>query len=373
MIEHPQLQPRSTPRLPPEAPSAAHAVEALYEARPYPPVGYFGGLFQRIRWEERQTLNYRAVFGAAWGATTEAAQRPRILVAGCGTFEPLVVALANPFAEIVAVDLSARSIALLQNQARWRGLGGRIFALQADLLNLPASLGTFDYVISTGVIHHLPDPAAGLRALAARASEKAVFRIMIYSAWGRSLLYRAKALAASLGVSDPAGFRRMIDSLPASHPYKIYFHLYSDARTDTGLADGYLHPCDQAFTARRLGQLLAGAGLTAARFLHAPEGQPAAARGLPPGASDWDRLALLEAFGALEENFRFVARRSGWAETAAPAGYEWNEALPPRGRFHSRILGKEVSFDKAVPVSLLPPSRREELARGFFLVPLGDA
>jgi SAM-dependent methyltransferase len=351
----------------------AKDVESLYEARPYPPVGYFGGLFQRIRWEERQTLNYRAVFGAAWGSTTEAASRPRILVAGCGTFEPLVVALANPSAEIVAVDISARSIALLEKQARWRGLGNRIFALQADLTNLPPSLGHFDYVISTGVIHHLPDPAAGLRALTARTTEKAVFRLMIYSHWGRSLLYGAKALATSLGVTEPAEFRQLIDSLPTEHPYKVYFHLDSDAATDTGLADGYLHPCDQAFTARGLGELLTAAGLTPAQFLHEPEGQPKAALGLPAGVSDLDRLALLEAMGALDENFRFIARRSGWAESDAPLGYEWNEALPPRGRFHSQVLGKEVTFDKSVPPSLFPQSRREELARGFFLVPLGDA
>jgi SAM-dependent methyltransferase len=372
-MDHSQLQPRITSFLPPKSGSeTVLAVEALYEARPYPPVGYFGGFFQRIRWEERQTLNYRAVFGAAWGSTTEAAPRPRILVAGCGTFEPIVVALANPFAEIVAVDLSARSIALLQSQARWRGLGGRIFALQADLLNLPASLGTFDYVISTGVIHHLPDPAGGLRALAARTSEKAVFRLMIYSAWGRSLLYGAKALAAALGVKDPGAFRRMIDSLAPSHPYKVYFHLYSDARSDTGLTDGFLHPCDQAFTAREMGELLAAAGLTAASFLHGPEGQPSAAS-LPAGASDWDRLALLEAFGGLEENFRFVARRSGWAESDVTASYEWNEALPAKGRLFSRVLGKEISFNKSVPPSLLPHSRVEELRRGFFLVPTADA
>jgi len=359
-MEHSQLQPR------------IREVEALYESRPYPPVGYLGGLFQRIRWEERQTLNYRALFGAAWGSTAEAAARPRILVAGCGTFEPLVVALANPFAEIVAVDLSARSLALLQRQARLKGLGSRIFALQADLTNLPESLGRFDFIIATGVLHHLPDPAAGLRALVARSSEKAVFRFMIYSYWGRSLLYGAKALGEELGIKTPADFRRMIESLPADHPYKIYFHLYSDSRTDTGLADGFLHPCDQAFTARGLRDLLAASGVTTSFFLHGPEGQPTSA-GLPPGSGEWDRMAILEAFGELQENFRFVARRSGWAESEAPTGYDWNEALPPRGRFHSQILGKEITFDKSVSPSILPDWRLKELARGLFLVPQGDA
>ncbi|MGZ3650500.1 MAG: class I SAM-dependent methyltransferase [Bdellovibrionota bacterium] len=345
-------------------------VEALYESRPYPPVGYLGGLFQRIRWEERQTLNYRALFGAAWGSTAEAAARPRILVAGCGTFEPLVVALANPFAEIVAVDLSARSLAILKRQARLRGLGSRIFALQADLTNLPESLGSFDFIIATGVLHHLPDPAAGLRALVARSSEKAVFRFMIYSYWGRSLLYGAKALAEELGVKTPAEFRRMIDSLPADHPYKIYFHLYSDSRTDTGVADGFLHPCDQAFTASGLRDLLSANGLTTSLFLHGPQPQLAP---LPPSSGEWDRLAILEALGELQENFRFVARRSGWAESEAPVGYDWNEALPARGRFQSQILGKEISFDKSVPPAILPSWRLSELARGLFLVPRSDS
>ena len=41
-------------------------VESLYEARPYPPVGYWSPFFQRIRWEERPTLNYRAAYSAAY-------------------------------------------------------------------------------------------------------------------------------------------------------------------------------------------------------------------------------------------------------------------------------------------------------------------
>jgi hypothetical protein len=355
----PQLQPR------------ASRVAELYETFPYPPVGLFSGFFQRIRWEERQTLNYKALFGTSFGSVEGAAERPRILVAGCGTFEPIVVALANPGAEIVAVDLSGRSIQLLKRQAKIRGCAGRIFALQADIQDLPDSLGTFDFIVATGVIHHLADPLAGLRALVAHSSERAIFRFMIYSYWGRALLYAAKNLALELGIESPKEFRKMMESLPPRHPYRVYFHLYADSTTDTGISDGFLHPCDNAFTAKALRETLLKTGLEAAFFLHAPEGQPDAASSfakVPDAADAWDRLSLLEVYGELQENFRFVARRKG-SYYVPGDGFEWNEALPSKGMLFSTQLGKQVRFHKAALPSSLGQERCAELAKGLFLIP----
>jgi SAM-dependent methyltransferase len=289
--------------------SILDAVSALYEARPYPPVGRFRSLLQGIRRDNLPLLAYETGYKAAYGDLAGAAERPRILVAGCGTFEPLVVALANPEAEILAVDLSARSLKELNWQLRWRGLKGRVQTLQGDIEKVS---GKFDYVIATGVIHHLEDPQRGLEKLVSLTGDRAIFRFMIYSRWGRDLLYQTKALAQKLGATDPRSFRRMIDRLPENHPYRIYFHLYSDARTDAGLADGYLHPCDRAFTALELEGLLNLCGLRATKFLHREEGQPMAALRLTPHAEilgKWQKLALLEAYGQLEENFLFFAAK----------------------------------------------------------------
>ncbi len=338
-------------------------VASLYESHPYPPVGYLSAFLQRIRWEERPSLHYRAAYAAAYGSTEGAALIPRILVAGCGTLEPIVVALANPRAEILAVDLSAESLRRLDWQARSRGLRHRIRAWAGDFCELPESLGNFDFVIATGVLHHLPDPEAGLRALAARTRENSVFRFMVYSHWGRALLYATKELAVSLGVTTPAQLRALIASLPANHPYKIYFYLYGDTRTDAGLADGYLHPCDHAFRAPELRALLASAGLEVSAFLHGPEGQP-------EGGS-WNDLALRELNGELQENFRFFAARAGRSRYRA-RGFEWNEALPAKGRLFSHILGKELAFDTRTSAAILPAPRVEELRRAFYLLPKGS-
>ncbi len=338
-------------------------VESLYEARPYPPVGYWSPFFQRIRWEERPTLNYRAAYSASYGSTTDidgiARGRPRILVAGCGTFEPVVVALANPGAEILAVDLSARSIKRLQWQLRARGLLGRVKTWAGDFQELPASFGSFDFVVATGVLHHLHDPAAGLRSLVSRTGERGVLRLMVYSYWGRSLLYATKQLAASLGIREPAQFRRMIETLPSSHPYKIYFYLYDDARNDTGLADGFLHPCDKPFKALELRELLGSAGLKASKFLHAEDGH----------ALNWERLALHELYGELEKNFTFFACREGAEANVRANGYRWNEALPSKGRLRSELAGRALEFDTTRDPASYSPEEIRELVRALYLLP----
>lgn len=355
------------------------AVEALYEARPYPPVGFLSPL-QPLRRDDLPLLNYRAAYASSFGSTAGAAERPRILVVGCGTFEPVAVAAANPGAEILAVDLSKRSLEKLRWQARWRGKSGQIRRLQGDLEGLTRSEGRFDYVIATGVIHHLEDPLRGLKRLLQLAYPRAVFRCMVYSQWGRDLLYGAKDLALRVGANTPRKFRRLMASLPGNHPYRIYFHLYQDAKTDGGLCDGYLHPCDQPLGALGWQAMLEKAGLEATRFLQRPEGQPAAADRLAKfskAQGPWERMAFLEALGGLEENFIFFARRTSEAglatEAAAAKSFEWNPALLKKGTLRSRLLGDTVAYDTSRHPSSLDEATRRRFLDGLLLLPKGGA
>jgi SAM-dependent methyltransferase len=327
-------------------------------------------LLRGLRRDDLPLLNYQAGYAACYGSLAGAARAPRILVAGCGTFEPIAVAKANPGASILAVDFSAHSLRKLRWQARLWGLGERIRPLQADIETLRE--GGFDYVVATGVLHHLENPARGLKALVARAAPRAVFRVMLYSRWGRELLYGAKELARALGVKDPAGMRKLIAALPPSHPYRLYFHLYSDTATDAGLADGYLHPCDQPFDALSLREFLRAEGLRVGRFLHRPSGQPEAADQLAPfptGADAFDRLQVLDALAQMEENYCFFAGFEG--ETQVGSGsHAWNPALPARGRYFSRLLGREIAFDRREPRGC-GPRDEEALRRALFLLPEG--
>jgi hypothetical protein len=334
-------------------------VRALYEKRPYPPVSLLTPFVQFLRRDDLPLLNYQAGFAASFGAILENLTPPRILIAGAGTFEPIAVAAANPGAHILAVDLSENSLQKLRWIAKVKRV--KLETWRGDFQELPSSFGKFDYLIASGLIHHLEDPERGLKALKSLSHEQSVFRFMIYSAWGRDLLYGAKELATLLGVESPKALRRLLEALPADHPYRIYYHLYSDARTDIGLADGYLHPQDRAFTAEDLGRLLDICGIEATCFLQKFGANPENTNHLPASASQWSRMALLEAMGELEENFLFFAKGKGNIRYEADS-WKWNPALPKRSSLYSKRIEKILPLGKI-------PERKEEYRDALFLLP----
>jgi SAM-dependent methyltransferase len=89
----------------------------------------------------------------------------RVLDAGCGTGRHAFLSARFGAREVVAVDLSSAVDAARANLA---GLGA-VHVVQGDLLRLPLRTaergGGFDLIYSIGVLHHLPDPHAGFRAL----------------------------------------------------------------------------------------------------------------------------------------------------------------------------------------------------------------
>ncbi len=90
----------------------------------------------------------------------------RVLEAGCGVgAQTEFLARGNPGARFTCVDLSASSIARATERAAAARLENVSFEC-ADLLRLPARLGTFDHVFVCFVLEHLADPAAALTALA---------------------------------------------------------------------------------------------------------------------------------------------------------------------------------------------------------------
>lgn len=89
-------------------------------------------------------------------------------------------------ARVVAVDLGD-SIDVAR-----RNLPRRVLTVQADAEELPFDEGSFDFVMSIGVLHHLPDPAAGLGAIVRYARPGGRVRVYLYwlpqQRWQRSLL-----------------------------------------------------------------------------------------------------------------------------------------------------------------------------------------
>ena len=87
-----------------------------------------------------------------------------ILVAGCGANQAAEIAFHNRSARVVGIDVSDAAL------AHERVLKDKHQLANLETLKLPveaaARLGhQFDLVIATGVLHHLVDPVAGLKAL----------------------------------------------------------------------------------------------------------------------------------------------------------------------------------------------------------------
>lgn len=188
----------------------------------------------------------------------------RALVAGGGTGDGLIM-LAQKLAdigcpaEITYLDLSEASRAIAEARAAARGL--KIRFITGDVLSA-ADHGPFDYIDCCGVLHHLPDPDAGFRALADAVAPDGGMGLMVYAPLGRSGVYPLQdAFGALLSDDTPAEkvrlAREMLASLPGSHPFKLNPHLRDHGDSDAGFHDLLLHARDRAYP---IGDLIAALG-----------------------------------------------------------------------------------------------------------------
>ena len=85
---------------------------------------------------------------------------------------------------MVAVDISQPSLDHQQYLKDKHGL----FNLELHLLPIEelASLGMdFDLIVSTGVLHHMADPQAGMNAVAGCLRPDGALGVMLYAKYGR--------------------------------------------------------------------------------------------------------------------------------------------------------------------------------------------
>ena len=187
-----------------------------------------------------------------------------ILVAGCGTNQAAVIAYTNPSAQVVAIDVSSASL----DHHRW--LKERYNLANLELHQLPieqvASLHRdFDLIITTGVLHHMADPGAGMRALAERLRPDGVLAVMLYATYGRIGVHLLQSVFADMGLrQDEASLavvRDVLGQLSPMHPLASYLQIAPDLGDDAGLVDTFLHGREQAYTIDECRALVESAGL----------------------------------------------------------------------------------------------------------------
>ncbi len=248
------------------------AVRDQYEDLPYPP---------RDPEDERRRLltgspsHILEIDHYVFAGARDWSKPFRALVAGGGTGDGLIM-LAQQLAdlgcpaEITYLDLSAASRAIAETRARIRGLDD--IAFHTGSLLDAANYGTFDYIDCCGVLHHLPDPSAGFRALAAALDPGGGMGVMVYGELGRTGVYHAQDMLRMIAGDGPnaarvATARKLVDALPPTNWLRRNPAIGDYRREDAALFDLLLHSRDRAYRVPELAAELAQASLRPVAFM----------------------------------------------------------------------------------------------------------
>jgi len=240
----------------------SETVRRHYELYPYPQYP----LLASVRRCDTYASNLSAIWSRFNGELPGTSAR-RILIAGCGSFAPYPFGIANPATEITALDLSTRSLRRARLHCLLHGVRGVEFCA-GDLCDPATLTGEYGLIDAYGVLHHLVDPAAGLRALAARLAPGGIMRVMVYSSYTRreeESIRRALRLLKIKGVDE-------VRSLIARSAPESRLRRFSDASHEvsqrSGLADALLHPQVRTYRIEPFMDLVQQSSLEPLLFAH---------------------------------------------------------------------------------------------------------
>ncbi len=257
------------------------------------------------------------------------------LVAGGGTGDATVM-LAQHLADAAAdypdtgpwsvtyLDLSDASRRIAEARIVARGLSPHVRFVQGEIEAVgDLAPGPYDYIDCCGVLHHLADPATGLRALAAQLAPGGGMGLMVYGTLGRTGVYHLQDAMGVLADDAEDGERlrlmkRLLKDLPRTNWLKrnpfVGDHFQGG---DAGIFDLLLHRRDRSYRVGEVFDLLASAGLSPLTMIEPARYDPAtylsdpallkAARAQPTA----DQAALAELLsGAMTKHIVYAAPTS---------------------------------------------------------------
>ena len=257
----------------------------------------------------------------------------RVLCAGGGTGDGLIqlaqqMADAGRVAEITYVDLSRAARGIAEARAARRGLQGIRFET-GSLLDA-AEFGTFDYIDCCGVLHHLPDPAAGFRALREALADGGGMGFMVYAPYGRSGVYPLQEAFGALFDGLPPGdrvakAREVLGRLPEGHPFRRNPGLVDHTQSDAGFYDLLLHGQDRSFSVSELLEVLGETGWRLQSFTMPNLYDVSAYAPRPDGMDDATAMALAEKLsGTIKTHVAYAVAAED--TRALPVGLPWAKA-----------------------------------------------
>ena len=303
------------------------------------------------------------IFGAA-----RPASRPlNALVAGGGTGDATIMlaqqmtSLGRP-GTVTWLDRSAAALTIARARADARRLTN-IKWEQRSLLDLPGSgLGPFDYIDCCGVLHHLPDPAEGLRALLSVLAPGGGMGLMTYAPYGRTGVYMMQDVLRRLAPPDEMPqqrldiARRVMKHLPETQWLRRNRNFDDHINGgDAGLYDLLLNPRDRAYTVADLSKLLGDAGLRITCWVEPIRYDPIAMlpdtrlRTRLDGMDSTGRAALAEALaGNMAVHIVYCVRTGDPIQRTDPGA---DTSVPVFREVDGETLAKGIRPDGTLPVT----------------------
>jgi len=279
---------------------AAGEVRDFYDRYPYPrPVESLENY--RLLWQDPQRR--RADYHLFWPARPYREDHS-ILVAGCGTSQAAKHALRWPAAQVTGIDFSATSVRCTEELRRKYNLDN-LHVHQVPIERVSELETNFDQIVCTGVLHHLADPDAGLRALRGVLKPDGAMHLMVYAPYGRTGIYMLQEFCRRVGIqATDEGIRDLIAALralPPGHPLENLLREAPDFRHEAALADALLHPQDRAYSVPQLFDFIQRAELTFGRWVRqAPYAPYCGVLAQIPQAARLAQLVPAEQYAAAE-------------------------------------------------------------------------
>jgi SAM-dependent methyltransferase len=239
-----------------------------------------------------------------------------VLVAGCGTWQAAKYALTHPGARVVAIDVSTTSLDHTERLKQKYNLTN-LEVRQLPIENAGDLDRGFDHIICTGVLHHLVDPDAGLRALRSVLKRDGAIYLMVYAPYGRTGIYMMQEYCRRLGIGNsPEEIRDLISvlqTLPQHHPLLSAQGGTREFNADA-IADALLNPRERSYSVPQVFEFLERSELVLGRWYWQAAYLPQCGSiSVTPHAKKLAALAEREQYAAMElwrglmSNHSFVA------------------------------------------------------------------
>lgn len=315
--------------------TVADPVGEFYTNHPYPPP--LENL-DRVRemWQDQNV--HRAEYHLLWPHKEYRADFD-VLIAGCGTWQAAKFALCHPAARVVAIDISATSLnhtEALKKKYDLSNLETRQLPIES-VSNLDQR---FDLVISTGVLHHLVDPDAGLRALKSVLTDDGVMYLMLYAPYGRTGVYMFQDYCRRLGIGTSQqeinDLTMTLRHLSQHHPLVLMMRGSRDGLDANALVDAVLNPRDRTYSVPQLFEFVERNGMKFARwYWQAPYLPHCGSIADTPhvsrlaALSELDQYTQMELFRGLMTNHDFIVQQND-AKNPSFDGEQYLQYVPIR-------------------------------------------